>query len=142
MIRVKFPWFKTWVIIALPFKEILSRDLRVRRSLRTKIDTGCLDRREEDQDSWSKEISWFAGSISFGRQAIEVHMMPCSQGREGNTFREWKLQGRDELQSKARDVMHSIGQRRGTWVYEDQCRYPRHDRAREGPLQKSKNVPR
>jgi hypothetical protein len=60
----------------------------------------------------------------------------------GKTFRWWELQRGDEFQCMTRDVMHLIGQRRGRWVYEDQCQYPRHDGAREGPLEKSKNVPR
>jgi hypothetical protein len=51
-------------------------------------------------------------------------MMHYSQGQEGNTFRGWKLQSRDELQCMISDAMHSNGQKSGRWVHEDQSQHP------------------
>jgi hypothetical protein len=59
----------------------------------------------------------------------------------GKTIRWWKHQSRDEFQRMVREVMHSIGQRRGRWVYDDQCQYLRRDRRERNSSQPSKAHP-
>jgi hypothetical protein len=36
-------------------------------TIRARIDTGYLDRKEEDQDCWVEGISWSMTSLSFGK---------------------------------------------------------------------------
>jgi hypothetical protein len=94
-----------------PLQNLVQR-FRGEENLRASIGTRYLDWREGGPGSWSKGISWSPGSLSYGRQATGVYMMPCSQGWEGNIFRWWKLRSRDELQCMLRGTRHLISQKK------------------------------
>jgi hypothetical protein len=64
----------------------------------TRIGTGYPDREKKDQDKWNRGNLWGHEQLVLLQTNHESrYMMPCSQGREGNIFRWWKLRGEDEL---------------------------------------------
>jgi hypothetical protein len=88
-VQVKYLIFEDVTTLSL-YRNLVLR-FRGEVNPRVRIGTRYLNQGKEVWDSRGEVISWSVGSLSFGRRAMKVYMMPCWQGREWNIFWWWIL---------------------------------------------------
>jgi hypothetical protein len=110
-------------------------------TIRARIDTGYLDRKEEDQDSWVEGISWSMSSLSFGKWATNIYMMLAHKVKRETPSDDGNFGTKMSFSAWSGIPCSWLANQR--WrVHQDQCPHQRHDGESEGPLQKPKDVPR